>query len=290
MEKLFHAMGIESISKSQVSEICKKLDTEVNAFRARPLTGRIPYLFFDALYEKVRIGEKVVSQAVVIAYGVREDGTREIIGVDVVDTESYISWKTFMQGLKERGLSGTKLVISDAHLGLKKAIQEAFLGATWQRCKVHFMRNILAVVNERHKKEIAAELVSIFAQPTKELARRRAREVIAQYESQASTNKATKVLDEGLEDALSFYDFPQEHRRKIATTNPIEHINRDIRRRTNPIGVFPNIQSAVRLITMVLIEQTEDWQSGNRYMSQESMTALYEQAPDVSKKDVVATV
>jgi putative transposase len=273
MEKLFRALGVESISKSQVSELCAELDAKATAFRTRPLVQRYPYVMLDALYEKVRIDSAVVSQAVIIAYGVCENGLREVIGVDVVESESTDSWTTFLRALVTRGLHGIKLVVSDAHAGLKAAIASVFSGASWQRCKVHLMRNVLAHVSHKNKASVAADLSSIFAQPTRELAERRASDVAITH--RRSSARAMQVLDDGIVDALNYLAFPRPHWRKLASTNPIEHLNRDIRRRTRLVGIFPNIVSAVRLITLVLAEQTEDWQTERRYMDADLLTPLY---------------
>jgi putative transposase len=272
IRKLAQELGIESFSKSRVSELCAALDEEAKAFRERPLTGNYPYLFLDAIFEKVRIDRVVRSQACVIAYGVREDGTRELLGLDVVDTESLESWAMFLRGLRERGLAGVKLVITDAHGGLIKAVESVFVGASWQRCKVHFMRNVLAHAPEACKAKLGAALSGIFTQPDQEAALATFAAVREQF--QTSCGKAMGILEDGLSDALSFMAFPREHWSRISSTNPIERINREIRRRTRSIGIFPNVASALRLIGMILLEQTEEWQIGKRYMSEASMTQL----------------
>jgi transposase-like protein len=273
MEKLFRTLGVESISKSQVSDLCAELDAKATAFRTRALIKRYPYLMLDALYEKVRIDAAVVSQAVIVAYGIGEDGLREVIGVDVVESESTESWTTFLRGLVSRGLHGVKLVVSDAHAGLKAAIAGVLSGSSWQRCKVHLMRNVLAHVSHKNKAAVGADLASIFTEPTRELAERRAAEVAVTY--RRSSARAMQILDDGIPDALSYLAFPRAHWRKLASTNPIEHLNRDIRRRTRLVGIFPTIGSALRLITLVLAEQTEDWQTERRYMNADSLTPLY---------------
>ena len=272
VERIFAALGIESMSKSQVSELCCELDEMATAFRNRPLTKAYPYLMLDAMYEKVRIDGHVLSQAVVVAYGVGLDGIREVIGNDVVTSESLESWKQFFRGLKERGLHGVCLVTSDAHAGLTAAIAAEFTGASWQRCKVHFMRNVLAHVPSAKKEAFAADLKSIFAQPTRALADERTTAVLAHYGK--SSQKAAAILESGIADALSYYGFPTKHWRKIATTNPVEHLNRDIRRRTRVVGIFPNIESALRIITIRLIEETEDWSTERRYMDPDLLAPL----------------
>lgn len=269
MEKVLATMGVERLSKSQVSALCTELDTKAEAFRSRPLTDRYPYLWLDALYEKVRADDRVISNAVVIAYGVNLQGEREIVGIDVVDTESAESWTGFLRGLRKRGLAGTKLVVSDAHEGLKSAIKTTMAGASWQRCKVHFFRNILAHVPQSRKSEVATALRVVFAQVSTEAAKRAAAEFVGVHAK--SLSKAVAVFETGLADALTFLAFPLEHHRKIATNNPIEHVNREIRRRTRSIGVFPSVASALRIITMILVEQHEAWMVGRKYMSPESL-------------------
>jgi len=273
IQKLAAELGITSLSKSVASEYFKELDEEACAFRERPLTGKYPYLFLDAVYEKVRIGRTVVSQACVIAYGVREDGTRELIGLDVVDTESEESWTTFLRGLRERGLAGVKLVTTDAHRGLINAVVTVFIGAAWQRCKVHFGRNVVDHAPKACKEKLAAAVHGIFNQPDQEAALAAYQLVREQFG--ATCAKAMQILEDGLGDALTFMAFPTAHWSRISSTNQIERINREIRRRTRVIGIFPNIASALRLIGMILLEQTEDWHADKRYMSEESMAQLY---------------
>jgi putative transposase len=274
--KIVAELGITSLSKSQVSEFCTELDELARAFRERPLSGNYPYLFLDAVFEKMRIGRTIVSQACVIAYGVREDGVRELIGLDIVDTESEASWATFLRGLCDRGLTGVKLAITDAHGGLIKAVQTVLVGASWQRCKVHFTRNVTAHAPEAYKKKLAGDLQGIFSQPTAEAA-------LVAYESLRAKylhacGKAMQILEDGLSDTLTFMAFPREHWSRVSSTNPIERINREIRRRTRVVGIFPSVASALRLIGMLLLEQTEDWHAGKRYMSEASMDELYARA------------
>jgi transposase-like protein len=272
MQKLAEELGITSISKTVVSEYFKELDEEARAFRERPLSGKYPYIFLDAVYEKVRIERTVLSQAVVIAYGVREDGIRELLGLDVVDTESEESWTTFLRGLRERGLTGVRLVTTDAHRGLVNAVAAIFIGAAWQRCKVHFGRNVVDHAPKAHKEKLAAAVHGIFNQPDQETALAAYQSVREQFG--ATCPKAMQILEDGLSDALTFMAFPREHWSRISSTNQIERINREIRRRTRTIGIFPNIASALRLISMILLEQTEDWHTDKRYMSEESMAQL----------------
>ena len=272
MQDVLVTMGVDRLAKSQISALCTELDAKAEEFRHRALTEAYPYLWLDALYEKVRIDGAVVSNAVVIAYGVTASGFRDVIAIDVVDTESKESWTTFLRELRKRGLTGTKLVISDAHEGLKAAIATIFQGASWQSCKVHFFRNILAHVPQARKAEVAAGLQTVFAQVSLEAAQRAAGEFRTLFGK--TLTKALALFDAGLADALAFLRFPLDHHRKIASTNPIEHLNREIRRRTRSIGIFPSRESALRLVTMILIEQSEDWMVERRYMTPESLALV----------------
>lgn len=270
IEKVLHELGVAQMSKSQVSVLCAGLDAQVQAFRERRLTLAYPYVMLDALYVSIREDGHVSKQAVIIAYGVNENGTREVIGIDVVQTESRESWLGFLRALLARGLHGVLLVISDAHQGLRAAITAVFgAPARWQRCRVHFLRNIMAHVSQHRKIELADAFRSILSQSTADEARTRAVAVIEQYGK--SCPKAMEILASGLDDVLAFYAFPSVHRRKLWSSNPIEHLNGTLRKRTNVVGVFPNTKSAIRLISMVLIEQTEDWINERNYMSEDSM-------------------
>lgn len=268
MEGVLEKMGVE-LGKSQVSELCTELDGIATEFRNRALTGAYPYLWLDALYEKVRIDGQIVSQAVIIAYGVNTSGIREVIGIDVVDSESKESWTQMLRGLRKRGLTGVKLVISDAHQGLKAAIAATMTGAAWQRCKVHFYRNVLAHVPQARKLEFAAGMKAVFAQVSMVGAQRAIVDLRERFSE--SLKKAMAIFDAGVDDALAFLAYPLEHHRKISSNNPIEHLNKEIRRRTRSIGIFPSVASALRLITMVLVEQSEEWMTERRYMSPESL-------------------
>jgi len=278
IEKVLRELGVAQMSKSQVSVLCAELDVQVAAFRERRLEARYPYVMLDALYVSVREDGRVAKQAVVIAYGVNESGTREVIGIDVVQTESRESWLDFLRSLVARGLHGVLLAVSDAHQGLRAAITAVF-GSTalWQRCRVHFLRNVMAHVAQHRKLEIAEAFRSILSQSTADEARARAVTVIEQFAK--TSPKAMEILATGLDDVLAFYAFPQVHRRKVWSSNPIEHLNGTLRKRTNVVGVFPNRDSAIRLISMVLIEQTEDWITERCYMSEESMQLAIRNAP-----------
>lgn len=272
VEKLAQALGIATLSKSQVSELNAQLDVLVTEFRERLLTLEYPYLMFDAIYEKIRINGRSQSQAAVIAYGIREDGVRELIGMELVDTESCESWSMFFRKLLQRGLKGVKLVISDAHAGLIKAIEQVLLGAAWQRCKVHFVRNVLAAVPQSAKSVVANDLKPLFHQTKREDALAIVSQLVEKYSGKHE--RAMQILVDGIDDALSYLDFPPEHAAKISSTNPIERMNREIRRRTRSVGVFPSVASAMRLIGMVLLEQTDEWETQRGYMSADSMRQI----------------
>jgi len=269
MEKLVQALGMEGISKSEVSRICGELDEEVNKWRQRPLEGEYPYLWLDATYVKVREGGVVMSQAIVIAYGVRATGEREVLGIDVGLGEDGAFWTEFLRGLISRGLCGVRLVISDAHLGLREAIATALGGAAWQRCRVHFMRNALARVPRAAQNDVAATIRSIFAQPNQESAHRQLRFVADQLRPRHY--RVAELLEEAEEDLLAHMSFPREHWRKLHSTNPLERVNKEIKRRTNVVGIFPNRNAVIRLVGALLMEQQDEWISGRRYFSEESI-------------------
>ena len=272
MEKLAQSLGIENLSRNQVSEMTKGLNEQVNEFRNRTLSNTVyPILWVDALYEKVRVDGRIVSMAVLIVCGVDENGHRDIIAVETMAEESRDSYGLLFQHLKDRGLVTPKLIISDAHSGLVSAIQASFPGASWQRCKVHFMRNILAYVPQKEEKSFACVLKEIWLAPTAELARKRAYDVMDTYAKRFP--KAVQCLENGLEDSLIFYAFPKLDARKISSSNMIERLNREIRRRTSVVGIFPNEASYVRLVTTYLMEYAEDWSVSRAYLSQESIQA-----------------
>ena len=270
MEKLAQSLGIANLSRSQVSEMTKGLNEQVKEFRYRSLSDTAyPVLWVDALYEKVRVDGRIISMAVLLVCGVDETGRRDIISVEPMPEESKDSYGILFQNLKDRGLATPKLIISDAHSGLVAAIQTAFPGASWQRCRVHFMRNILAYIPQKEKKSFAAILKEIWLAPTAELARKRAYEVIDTYAKRFP--KAVECLENGLEDSLTFYAFPKLDARKISSSNMIERLNREIRRRTSVVGIFPNEASYIRLVTTYLMEYAEDWSVSRAYLSQESI-------------------
>jgi len=264
IERLAQAMGIENISAGQVSEFNKELDAHVMDFRNRPLAEEYPFLWIDALYQKVRVEGRVVSVAVMIACGVNLAGNREILAVEPMFDESEDSWRAFFRKLKARGMMRTALCISDAHAGIQAAVRKEWLGSSWQRCKVHFMRNILARVPHREKARFAAHLKQIWLEPDKKSARRAAAALIDDYEKRFP--EAIRCLEEGLDDSLSFYDFPEIDKKRISSTNGQERLNREIRRRSRVVGVFPSVESYVRLTICYLIEYSEDWNNERSYI------------------------
>ena len=269
IEKLVKSLGIDSISRSQVSEITKELNDQVAAFRNRPLQKTYPVLWVDALYEKIRYGKHVRNMAVLVVIGVDESGHRDILAIEPMQEESEATYKELFENLKSRGLKDAWLVVSDAHKGLMKAIQSSFVGCSWQRCKVHFMRNILAHVPAKGKALFAGKLKQIWLQPDIESAKAYANALMDQYESLYPS--AIEVLELGLEDSLQFYNFERMDFRKISSTNMLERLNREIRRRTNVVGIFPSMDSYIRLVTTYLIEYAEDWSSGRCYIKPETI-------------------
>jgi transposase-like protein len=275
VDDLVKALGADTgISKSQVSRIWADLDEEVDAFRGRSLKDAgYPYVFLDATYCKARVNRRVVSQAVVVATGVRADGHREVLGFDVGDSEDGAFWTAFLRSLKARGLSGVHLVISDAHQGLKGAIAAVFTGASWQRCRVHFLRNVLAKVPKGNAEMVAAAIRTIFAQPDGQHVREQLDVIAGMLGRQLPRVEA--MLREAAEDILAFTAFPQSHWRKIWSTNPLERVNKEIKRRTDVVGVFPNPEALLRLAGAVLVETHDEWAvTDRRYLSEGSMTAL----------------
>lgn len=255
IEAVLAEFGIAGVSAGQVSQLCGALDDKVQQFRERRL-GESRYVWVDAVYEKVREDERVESMAVVIATGVNSHGRREVLGLDVIPTETEEGWAQFFKSLKERGLSGVQLVISDAHGGLKNAVRKV-LKAEWQRCKVHFYRNVLVQVPKRSQAEVSEAMKAVFVQRDGKSAREKAAEVVRQFESRY--RKAMEIFDAGVDDVLSYLHYPVSHRLRISSTNPIERLNREIRRRTRVVGIFPHRGACLRLIGMLLIEMHEDW-------------------------------
>ncbi len=274
VDQLAEALGLKGISKDQVSRICKELDGQVTAFRTRRLDGEYPYLMLDATFEKVRENGRVISMAVLIAVAVKRTGEREVVAVDVGPAEDHEFWKAFLRQLVERGLRGVRLVSSDAHLGLKQAVAEVLVGATWQRCRVHFMRNALATVPKLAQQMVAATLRTIFAQPDAASAQEAVERVSRLFEKRYPV--LVGCLQEAEVDILAYYGFPPEHRRQVWSTNSLERLNREVSRRCDVVGIFPNRQSLLRLVGAVLEEQNDEWAVGRRYFSNESMDKLFQ--------------
>jgi len=257
VDELVQALGMTGVSKSQVSRLCAELDEVVEAFRNRPLEGRYPYVWLDAKYEKVRENGRVSSMALVIAMGVREDGEREILGLDVGPSEDGAFWTAFLRQLVARGLKGVLLVISDNHVGLREAIRTVFSGASWQRCRVHFMRNLLGYVPKNLQSMVSAAVRTIFAQPDQQAAKSQLAVVVENLRKQFP--RAVQLLEDAEEDILAYMAFPTEHWRRLHSTNPLERLNREIGRRTEIVGIFPNREALIRLAGAVMIEQQEEW-------------------------------
>ena len=277
IEKLAKSLGIEGISRSQVSEMTQGLNEQAEEFRNRPLTSNAyPVLWVDALYEKVRYAGRVVSMAILLVCGVSEEGKREVLAIEPMLEESRESYKQLFEKLKERGLTKPSLIVSDAHKGLVAAIGECFPGVSWQRCKVHFMRNILVHVPHREKERFASLLKGIWMTTDLETAKQRAADLVDQYREKCP--KAVETLEEGLEDALTFLAFPKLDARKVSSNNMLERLNKEIRRRTRVVGIFPNPDSYLRLVTVYLMEYSEDWSVTRAYLSEESLKSLDNQA------------
>ncbi len=273
VDALVKSLGMEGISKSQVSRICAELDEEVDRFRSRPLESPYPYVWLDATFVKVRRDGRVVSVAIVIAIGVRETGEREVLGFDVGPSEDGAFWLGFLRGLVARGLSGVQLVISDSHEGLKGAIGAVLTGASWQRCRVHWLRNGLSYVPKGEQPLVAATIRTVFAQPTPELVREHWRKVADTFT--ARYPRLAQLMDDSEEDVLAYTHFPHEHWRQIWSNNPLERLNKEIKRRTDVVGIFPNDAAIIRLVGMILAEQHDEWQVTRKYFSAESLAKLH---------------
>jgi putative transposase len=288
VEALVQTLGIAGISKSEVSRMAASLDAQVTAFRTRRLDAEYPYIWVDARYEYVREDQRVQSMAVVIAYGVRAEGVREVLGLDIGLSEDVVLWREFLQGLVARGVRGVKLVISDAHPGLKQAVKEVFLGAGWQRCRVHFMRNLLARVPKSAQAMVAATVRTIFDQPDRAAAEAQLLQVVEALGERFPA--VTQLLLEAEGEILTFYDFPPEHRRQIYSTNPLERLNKELKRRSAVVGIFPNRDAVLRLFGALLAEQNDEWLvAGHRYMSEVSMRKLFIQAEEELPAQLEAT-
>lgn len=277
VDALVQSMGMTGISRSQVSSVCRDIDGWVKDFLERPIEGDWPYLWLDATYVKVRKGGRVVSVAVIIACAVNSDGRREIIGMGIGESEAKAFWLTFLLSLKERGLQGVKLVISDSHSGLKAAIQQVFC-ASWQRCRVHFMRNVLCRVNKANQSVVRAALQQVFVQADAKAAHETWKTVAGQLEE--SFPSVAALMDDAEADVLAYFDFPKAHRVKLHSTNTLERLNKEVKRRADVVGIFPNEAGITRLLGAVLAEQNEDWLLQNRYMPQQSMLEIDQGADD----------
>jgi transposase-like protein len=276
VDDLLQSLGLAGMDKSQVSRTCKELDELVEEFRNRPLEENYPYVWFDALYLKVRQNNRIVSLAAVIAIGVSESGERRVLGLATGASESEPFWSEFLRSLVGRGLKGVQLVTSDSHEGLKSAISKVLSGASWQRCRVHFMRNLLAHIPQRDKSMVAALVRMVFAQPNRQVAGQQLAETVKLMAKRWP--KAAELLATAEEDVLAYMAFPPEHWSRIYSTNPLERLIREIKRRTDVVGVFPDPAAVVRLVGAVLMERADEWEVERRPFSLESMRKLT--APD----------
>jgi putative transposase len=264
-------MYVEGVSTRKVKDVTVALDSELEAWRNRRLEAKAyPYLFVDARYEKVRVDHRIVSEGVLIVSGVREDGFREILAVEVTDTESEATYHELFRSLKRRGLSGVELVVSDDHEGLKAATARHFQGAAYQRCQVHYMRNLLGMVGASKRKELGADLRAIFAAPAREQALRIASSVAQKWRGKGH-EKVSEHIEEHIEECLTCLAFPESHRKRIRTTNGLERLNQEIKRRTRVVRIFPNRESCLRLVTALVVEVSEEWVTGRRYLDMEEL-------------------
>lgn len=271
VDDLVQALGMTGISKSQVSRLCGELDERVQAFLERELRGAWPYLWLDATYLKSRDGGRVVTKAVVVAVGVNAEGRREVLGLAVGPAETEGFWREFLRSLTRRGLAGVQLVVSDAHEGLKKAAAKV-LSATWQRCRVHFMRNALGYVPRRQHQMVAAVIRTAFVQENQEQAQAQWRETADKLRERFP--RLGELMDEAEDDVLAYMAFPKEHWPQLGSTNPLERLNKEVKRRARVVGIFPNDAAIVRLVGALLDEQTDEWQVTRRYMSREVLAKL----------------
>ena len=272
VDDLVKAMGMSGISKSQISRLCEEIDERVQTFLERPIEGDWPYLWIDATYLKVRQNGRIVSVAAILAVGVNSDGRREVLGLDIGASEAATFWTEFLRKLTRRGLRGVKLVISAAHEGLKAAVSKV-LCATWQRCRVHFMRNALAHAGKTQRRVVSAFVGTAFAQDDEAAAKAQWRQVADQLRPRVP--KLAAFMDQAESDVLAYMTFPKEHRTKLHSNNPIERVNGEIKRRTDVIGIFPNEAAITRLVGAILLEQNDEWAvQRSRYMTVESVAPL----------------
>jgi putative transposase len=271
VDDLVRAMGMEGVSKSQVSRLCGEIDERVHAFLARPIEGEWPYLWLDATYVKVRRDHRIVSVAVIVAVGVNTDGRRKVLGMTTGDSEAEPFWTEFLRRLRHRGLRGVKLVISDAHDGLKAAITKV-LTATWQRCRFHFMRNAMAHAGKTQRRIMAAWIGTAFAEADADAARTQWRRVADQ--ARPRVPKLASLMDDAEADVLAYTGFPAQHRAQLCSTNPLERLNKEIKRRSEVVGIFPNEAAVIRLVGALLLEQNDEWATSRRYMTLETLGAV----------------
>lgn len=272
VDDLVRRLGLEGVSKSQVSRLCGEIDERVQTFLNRPIEGEWPYVWLDATYVKARRDHHIVSVAVIVAVGVNTDGRREVLGMTVGHSEAETFWVEFLRSLARRGLRGVKLVVSDAHEGLKAAIAKV-LNATWQRCRVHFMRNALAYAGKTQRRIVSAWIGTAFAQDTADAAKKQWREVADQ--ARPRVPKLAALMDDAEADVLAYMSFPAQHRTKLHSTNPLERLNGEIKRRADVVGIFPNEDAVTRLIGALLLEQNDEWAVQRaRYMSLETIAPL----------------
>jgi putative transposase len=276
VDDLVKALGMSGVSKSQVSRLCVELDEQVGAFLNRTLEGDWPYLWIDATYVKTREAGRIVSVAVIVAVGVNTEGQREVLGVKVGASEAEPFWTEFLRSLNRRGLRGVKLVISDSHEGIKAAASKV-LKATWQRCRVHFMRNARAFANKTQRRMVSAAIGTVFVQDTPEAAKQQWRSVADQFREKMP--KLAACMDEAENDVLAFMTLPRSHWAQIYSTNPLERLNAEIKRRTNVVGIFPNDGAITRLVGAMMLEQNDEWSLNRRYMTLEGLQALSDTLP-----------
>src|SRR5215211_7362748 len=289
VDDLVRALGIDGISRSEVSRICKSLDEEVRTFLARPIEDEHPYVWLDATFHKVRQAGRVTSVATVVAIGVSATGERHILGVQTGQSEDHQFWVAFLRSLIKRGLKGVRLVISDAHEGLRQAIAKILAGATWQRCRVHFMRNLLSTVPKGAQDTVAAVVRTVFAQPDHVSAMTQLHDVARMLTPKFP--QAAELLEDASEDGLAHMHFPREHRRRLHSTNPIERLHKEVNRRTRVVGIFPTLDSLMRLVGMLLSEQDDEWQvSDRRYFSIGSMAKVDELEGGEDPKELLAAI
>ncbi len=287
VEDLVEAMGAKGMSRSEVSRMASVLDGQVEDFRARPLgEKKMPYVWFDPMYLKVRENHRVVSRALLVAIGVNEDGEREVLGVSVAEKEMESSWREFMRDLVKRGLRGVQLAISDAHEGLRAAIRAVLNGVSWQRCYVHFIRNVLDKVPRSAQGFVAAALRNVFHQTTLEHAKEAMTKALEAIEQKWP--RAAAVARAAEDDVLAYFMFPTAHWRQIRSTNPLERLNKELRRRVRVVGIFPTRKSVLRLVGMMLLEQDDEWKVGRRYFSASSMALLFNEVPQLEVTDEAA--